>query len=31
MLGKHVKAFRAPLAACLAAAFAAWGPSGISW
>ena len=27
MLGKHVKAFRAPLAACLAAAFAAWGPS----
>src|SRR6266581_5182821 len=26
MLGKHVKAFRAPLAACLAAAFAAWGP-----
>src|SRR6266516_4948710 len=27
MLGKHVKAFRALLAACLAAAFAAWGPS----
>src|SRR5260370_16703415 len=27
MLGKHLKAFRAPLAACLAAAFAAWGPS----
>src|SRR6266581_4772744 len=27
MLGKHVKAFRAPLAACLAVAFAAWGPS----
>ncbi len=27
MLGKHVKVFRAPLAACLAAAFAAWGPS----